>query len=91
MRDFLDPAAPAIARAFRTGGYVTAHYGKWHMGGGRDVDDYERRRHERIFQRLDGEYDESCAAKQHSFRIVRVVEVVVRVPTNENLTLPLAY
>ena len=39
MRDFLDPAAPAIARAFLTGGYVTAHFGKWHMGGGRDVDD----------------------------------------------------
>jgi arylsulfatase A-like enzyme len=39
MRDFLDPAAPAIARTFRDGGYATAHYGKWHMGGGRDVDD----------------------------------------------------
>lgn len=39
MRDFLDPAAPAIARAFRDAGYATAHFGKWHMGGGRDVDD----------------------------------------------------
>lgn len=39
MRDFLDPAAPAVARAFQDAGYATAHFGKWHMGGGRDVDD----------------------------------------------------
>lgn len=39
MRDFLDPAAPAVARAFREAGYATAHFGKWHMGGGRDVGD----------------------------------------------------
>lgn len=39
MRDYLDPSAPAIAREFREAGYVTAHFGKWHMGGGRDVDD----------------------------------------------------
>ena len=39
MRDFLDPAAPAVARAFHDAGYATAHFGKWHMGGGRDVGD----------------------------------------------------
>ena len=39
MRDFLDPAAPAVARIFQNAGYATAHFGKWHMGGGRDVDD----------------------------------------------------
>ncbi|MBN1488663.1 MAG: sulfatase-like hydrolase/transferase [Phycisphaerae bacterium] len=39
MRDFLDPEVPCVARAFREGGYATAHFGKWHMGGGRDVDD----------------------------------------------------
>ena len=39
MRDFLDPAAPAIARAFQDAGYATAHFGKWHIGGGRDGDD----------------------------------------------------
>jgi arylsulfatase A-like enzyme len=39
MRDWLDSAAPAIARAFRDAGYATAHFGKWHMGGGRDVGD----------------------------------------------------
>lgn len=39
MRDFLDPSAPAVARAFQQAGYATAHFGKWHMGGGRDVDD----------------------------------------------------
>jgi arylsulfatase A-like enzyme len=37
MRDFLDPRAPAVARTFQRAGYATAHFGKWHMGGGRDV------------------------------------------------------
>jgi arylsulfatase A-like enzyme len=39
MVDFLDPGVPTIARAFQGAGYATAHFGKWHMGGGRDVDD----------------------------------------------------
>ena len=37
--DYLTPSAPSIARFFKAAGYVTAHFGKWHMGGGRDVDD----------------------------------------------------
>ena len=39
MQDFLDPKVPTIARTFKQAGYATAHFGKWHMGGGRDVDD----------------------------------------------------
>lgn len=39
MRDWLDPKAPCIARAFQQAGYATGHFGKWHMGGGRDVGD----------------------------------------------------
>ena len=39
MADFLDPTAPCVARVFKQAGYATAHFGKWHMGGGRDVDD----------------------------------------------------
>ncbi len=39
MRDWLDPKAPLIARAFKDANYATAHFGKWHMGGGRDVGD----------------------------------------------------
>ena len=35
--DFLDPKAPSVARTLKRAGYVTAHFGKWHMGGGRDV------------------------------------------------------
>ena len=35
--DFLDPHAPSIARTLKEAGYVTGHFGKWHMGGGRDV------------------------------------------------------
>ena len=36
--DFLDASAPSVARQLKMAGYATAHFGKWHMGGGRDVD-----------------------------------------------------
>ncbi len=35
--DFLDPTAPSLARTLKESGYATGHFGKWHMGGGRDV------------------------------------------------------
>lgn len=37
MRDFLDLSAPSVARNLQEAGYYTAHIGKWHMGGGRDI------------------------------------------------------
>ncbi len=37
QNDFLSDKAPSMARAFKNGGYHTGHFGKWHMGGGRDV------------------------------------------------------
>ncbi len=37
QNDFLDSDAPSMARALKEGGYTTGHFGKWHMGGGRDV------------------------------------------------------
>ena len=37
--DYLDCNAPTIAKSLKAAGYNTAHIGKWHMGGGRDVDD----------------------------------------------------
>jgi arylsulfatase A-like enzyme len=33
----LSLTAPSMVRAFHDGGYATGHFGKWHMGGGRDV------------------------------------------------------
>lgn len=35
--DYLDAGAPSLARLLKSSGYATAHIGKWHMGGGRDV------------------------------------------------------
>lgn len=35
--DFLDPKAPSLPRVLKSAGYATAHFGKWHLGGGRDV------------------------------------------------------
>lgn len=39
MAQWLDPAAPMLARSLQQGGYATGHFGKWHMGGQRDVGD----------------------------------------------------
>jgi len=39
MNDWLSPEAPSLARSLRDAGYHTAHVGKWHMGGQRDVGD----------------------------------------------------
>ena len=39
MADWLDPKAPTTARLLKGAGYATAHFGKWHVGGGRDVGD----------------------------------------------------
>ncbi|MEM9369307.1 MAG: sulfatase-like hydrolase/transferase, partial [Planctomycetota bacterium] len=35
--DWLKPSAPILARELHHAGYYTGHYGKWHMGGQRDV------------------------------------------------------
>lgn len=37
MAQWLDPKAPSVARSLQSAGYRTAHVGKWHMGGGREV------------------------------------------------------
>lgn len=39
MAQWLDPSAPTLARSLQQRGYATGHFGKWHMGGQRDVDD----------------------------------------------------
>jgi uncharacterized sulfatase len=36
---WLDPKAPTLARTLKNVGYATGHFGKWHLGGQRDVDD----------------------------------------------------
>ncbi len=39
LAQWLDPRAPMLARFLRNAGYATGHFGKWHMGGQRDVAD----------------------------------------------------
>jgi len=35
--NYLNVHAPSMAKVMKTAGYVTGHFGKWHMGGGRDI------------------------------------------------------
>ncbi|MDB6078225.1 MAG: sulfatase, partial [Akkermansiaceae bacterium] len=37
MAQWLDPQAPALAKLMKENGYATGHFGKWHLGGQRDV------------------------------------------------------
>ena len=37
MAQWLDPSAPTLARFLHESGYATGHFGKWHLGGQRDV------------------------------------------------------
>lgn len=38
VTNWLDPKAPTLARILQKNGYATGHFGKWHLGGQRDVD-----------------------------------------------------
>ncbi len=37
--DYLNPEIQNIPKVLKSVGYATAHFGKWHLGGGRDVHD----------------------------------------------------
>lgn len=37
IENWLNPEAPMLARTLKEAGYATGHFGKWHMGGQRDV------------------------------------------------------
>jgi uncharacterized sulfatase len=37
IAQWLDPKAPMLARLLHDAGYATGHFGKWHMGGQRNV------------------------------------------------------
>lgn len=39
MVNFLDSTAMTMAKVLKEHGYATGHFGKWHLGGGRDVGD----------------------------------------------------
>ncbi|MEH6305683.1 sulfatase-like hydrolase/transferase [Olivibacter sp. CPCC 100613] len=35
--NYLNVNAPSLAKILKAAGYTTGHFGKWHMGGGRDI------------------------------------------------------
>lgn len=37
IANWLDPRAPSLGRILHDSGYATGHFGKWHLGGQRDV------------------------------------------------------
>lgn len=39
MPDYLPATVPTLAKMLQANNYATAHFGKWHLGGGRDVGD----------------------------------------------------
>jgi arylsulfatase A-like enzyme len=39
IANWLDVKAPSLARSLKDAGYATGHFGKWHLGGGRDIGD----------------------------------------------------
>ena len=39
VANWLDPTTPTLPRMLHDAGYSTGHFGKWHLGGQRDVDD----------------------------------------------------
>jgi arylsulfatase A-like enzyme len=39
VANWLEPSAPTLARILNSSGYATGHFGKWHLGGQRDVGD----------------------------------------------------
>ncbi|MDR1957588.1 MAG: sulfatase-like hydrolase/transferase [Planctomycetaceae bacterium] len=39
VAQWLDPSAPVLAEFLHKAGYATGHFGKWHLGGQRDVGD----------------------------------------------------
>jgi len=39
MPHFLPATVPTLGKMLHANGYATGHFGKWHLGGGRDVDD----------------------------------------------------
>jgi len=37
MPDWLDPKTPTVTSLLKQAGYATGHFGKWHLGGGKDA------------------------------------------------------
>ncbi len=64
MPNWLDASVPALPRILRDAGYATAHFGKWHLGGGEGAPDpgaYGIERHRTVNSNGPGWEDEGAS------------------------------
>jgi arylsulfatase A-like enzyme len=71
VRDSLDPAVPTLPALLQKSGYVTAHFGKWHLSSGPDAPKPE--------QYGIGKYDECTRGpKERPFSSERIADTTIR-------------
>ena len=82
MAQWLDPQAPMLVRSLKNVGYTTGHFGKWHMGGQRDVTDAPRITEygfDESLTNFEGRVQRFCKAKPALGDAMPVMELLARI------------